>query len=64
MEFVCNVLVVADQLLITRLKEICEVTITENCKFTLSLNLAKLSLVIEIMSLEIIQAKREKTVAM
>ncbi|KAI7806678.1 putative inhibitor of Bruton tyrosine kinase, partial [Triplophysa rosa] len=29
-EFVCNVLVVADQLLITRLKEICEVTITEN----------------------------------
>ncbi|XP_016389972.1 inhibitor of Bruton tyrosine kinase-like [Sinocyclocheilus rhinocerous] len=29
-EFVCNVLVVADQLLITRLKEICEVAITEN----------------------------------
>lgn len=29
-EFVCNVLVVADQLLITRLKEMCEVTITEN----------------------------------
>uniref|UniRef100_A0A8C5E334 BTB domain-containing protein n=1 Tax=Gouania willdenowi TaxID=441366 RepID=A0A8C5E334_GOUWI len=29
-EFVCNVLVVADQLLITRLKEICEVVITEN----------------------------------
>lgn len=29
-EFVCSVLVVADQLLITRLKEICEVTITEN----------------------------------
>ncbi|XP_028903554.1 inhibitor of Bruton tyrosine kinase [Ornithorhynchus anatinus] len=28
-EFVCNVLVVADQLLITRLKEICEVAITE-----------------------------------
>lgn len=30
-EFVCNVLVVADQLLITRLKEMCEVIITENC---------------------------------
>ncbi|KAG7336221.1 hypothetical protein KOW79_000914 [Hemibagrus wyckioides] len=29
-EFVCSVLVVADQLLITRLKEICEVVITEN----------------------------------
>ncbi|KAI4904062.1 hypothetical protein NFI96_033883 [Prochilodus magdalenae] len=29
-EFVCNVLVVADQLLITRLKEICEVAISEN----------------------------------
>ncbi|XP_051722046.1 inhibitor of Bruton tyrosine kinase [Ctenopharyngodon idella] len=29
-EFMCNVLVVADQLLITRLKEICEVAITEN----------------------------------
>ncbi|KAM7420261.1 hypothetical protein PAMA_014796 [Pampus argenteus] len=29
-EFVCNVLVVADQLLITRLKEMCEVAITEN----------------------------------
>ncbi|XP_026140557.1 inhibitor of Bruton tyrosine kinase isoform X4 [Carassius auratus] len=29
-ELVCNVLVVADQLLITRLKEICEVAITEN----------------------------------
>ncbi|KAM4772213.1 inhibitor of Bruton tyrosine kinase [Rhinophrynus dorsalis] len=28
-EFICNVLVVADQLLIMRLKEICEVTITE-----------------------------------
>lgn len=31
-EFVCNVLVVADQLLITRLKEMCEVVITENRK--------------------------------
>uniref|UniRef100_A0AAQ4R707 Inhibitor of Bruton tyrosine kinase n=1 Tax=Gasterosteus aculeatus aculeatus TaxID=481459 RepID=A0AAQ4R707_GASAC len=29
-EFVCNVLVVADQLLIPRLKEMCEVVITEN----------------------------------
>lgn len=29
-EFVCNVLVVADQLLITRLKEMCEIAITEN----------------------------------
>lgn len=29
-EFMCNVLVVADQLLITRLKDICEVVITEN----------------------------------
>lgn len=29
-EFLCNVLVVADQLLITRLKEMCEVVITEN----------------------------------
>ncbi|XP_076136323.1 inhibitor of Bruton tyrosine kinase [Alosa pseudoharengus] len=29
-EFVCNVLVVADQLLIPRLKEMCEVAITEN----------------------------------
>ncbi|XP_031730357.1 inhibitor of Bruton tyrosine kinase [Anarrhichthys ocellatus] len=29
-EFVCNVLVVADQLLITRLKEMCEVAVTEN----------------------------------
>ncbi|XP_060907178.1 inhibitor of Bruton tyrosine kinase [Labrus mixtus] len=29
-EFVCNVLVVADQMLITRLKEMCEVVITEN----------------------------------
>lgn len=34
-EFVCNVLVVADQLLITRLKEMCEVVITENCMFYL-----------------------------
>ena len=33
LEFVCSVLVVADQLLITRLKEICEVVITENCMF-------------------------------
>ncbi|XP_027142993.1 inhibitor of Bruton tyrosine kinase [Larimichthys crocea] len=31
-EFVCNVLVVADQLLITRLKEMCEVVITENLR--------------------------------
>lgn len=31
-EFVCSVLVVADQLLITRLKEMCEVAITENCR--------------------------------
>uniref|UniRef100_A0A672HT70 BTB domain-containing protein n=1 Tax=Salarias fasciatus TaxID=181472 RepID=A0A672HT70_SALFA len=30
LEFLCNVLVVADQLLITRLKEMCEVVITEN----------------------------------
>ncbi|KAJ3597364.1 hypothetical protein NHX12_000892 [Muraenolepis orangiensis] len=29
-EFVCNVLVVADQLLITRLKEMCETAVTEN----------------------------------
>lgn len=29
-EFVCNVLVVADQLLIPRLKEMCEVAVTEN----------------------------------
>ncbi|XP_020489529.1 inhibitor of Bruton tyrosine kinase [Labrus bergylta] len=29
-EFICNVLVVADQMLITRLKEMCEVVITEN----------------------------------
>ncbi|KAG7250843.1 hypothetical protein CRUP_015101, partial [Coryphaenoides rupestris] len=29
-EFLCNVLVVADQLLITRLKEMCETAITEN----------------------------------
>ncbi|XP_076827712.1 inhibitor of Bruton tyrosine kinase [Brachyhypopomus gauderio] len=29
-EFVCNVLVVADQLLITRLKEMCEVALAEN----------------------------------
>lgn len=35
-EFVCNVLVVADQLLITRLKEMCEVVITENCMQHLS----------------------------
>lgn len=35
-EFVCNVLVVADQLLITRLKEICEVAITENRKCAVS----------------------------
>lgn len=34
-EFICNVLVVADQLLITRLKEICEVAITENCRLSL-----------------------------
>lgn len=37
-EFVCNVLVVADQLLITRLKEMCEVVITENCKFIFNLS--------------------------
>ncbi|XP_076006412.1 inhibitor of Bruton tyrosine kinase isoform X2 [Genypterus blacodes] len=30
LEFVCSALVVADQMLITRLKEICEVAITEN----------------------------------
>lgn len=36
-EFVCNVLVVADQLLITRLKEICEVVITENREPAMSL---------------------------
>lgn len=35
-EFVCNVLVVADQLLITRLKEMCEVVITENRTFSYS----------------------------
>lgn len=29
-EFMCNVLVVADQLLIPRLKEMCEVAVTEN----------------------------------
>ncbi|XP_075410954.1 inhibitor of Bruton tyrosine kinase isoform X2 [Tenrec ecaudatus] len=29
-DFICNVLVVADQFLITRLKEICEVALTEN----------------------------------
>ncbi|XP_036999672.2 inhibitor of Bruton tyrosine kinase [Artibeus jamaicensis] len=29
-DFICSVLVVADQLLITRLKEICEVALTEN----------------------------------
>lgn len=28
-EFICNILVVADQLLISRLKEICEVAIAE-----------------------------------
>lgn len=28
-DFVCSVLVVADQLLISRLKEICEVALTE-----------------------------------
>lgn len=33
-EFICNVLVVADQLLITRLKEMCEVAITENCRLS------------------------------
>ncbi len=31
-EFLCNVLVVADQLLITRLKDMCEVAITQLCK--------------------------------
>lgn len=35
-EFICNVLVVADQLLITRLKEMCEVAITENCMLLFS----------------------------
>lgn len=35
-EFFCNVLVVADQLLITRLKEMCEVVITENRTFSYS----------------------------
>lgn len=33
MEFLCNVLVVADQLLISRLKEMCEVAITEKCEY-------------------------------
>lgn len=42
MEFACSVLVVADQLLITRLKEICEVAITENCKPELSFYLPSL----------------------
>jgi len=32
-EFMCNVLVVADQLLISRLKEICEVAIAEKREF-------------------------------
>lgn len=32
-EFICNVLVVADQLLISRLKEICEVAIAEKREF-------------------------------
>lgn len=32
-EFICNVLVVADQLLISRLKEICEVAIAERREF-------------------------------
>lgn len=36
-EFICNVLVVADQLLITRLKEMCEVAITENCTLLIDL---------------------------
>lgn len=35
-EFACSVLVVADQLLITRLKEICEVAIAENREFAMS----------------------------
>lgn len=32
-EFICNVLVVADQLLISRLKEMCEVAIAEKREF-------------------------------
>ena len=31
-ELICNVLVVADQLLVTRLKEMCEVALTSQCK--------------------------------
>lgn len=39
MEFICNVLVVADQLLVSRLKEMCEVAITEKREcFTMFLN--------------------------
>ncbi len=34
-EFLCNVLVVADQLLIGRLKDMCEVAITQLCKHSL-----------------------------
>lgn len=33
MDFVCSVLVVADQLLITRLKEMCEVALTESREY-------------------------------
>lgn len=32
-DFVCSVLVVADQLLITRLKEMCEVALAENREY-------------------------------
>ncbi|TRY71260.1 hypothetical protein DNTS_006990, partial [Danionella cerebrum] len=44
-EFVCNVLVIADQLLITRLKEICEVAITEKLTLKNSAELLEFSTV-------------------
>lgn len=63
-EFVCNVLVVADQLLITRLKEMCEVVITENCTlclpFPLSSSQSQLGHIFCFSYLEILLQSREQ----
>ncbi|TTA40553.1 Inhibitor of Bruton tyrosine kinase [Bagarius yarrelli] len=52
-EFACSVLVVADQLLISRLKEICEVAITENLTLKNSAELLEFAVMYNAMQLKL-----------
>lgn len=63
-EFTCSVLVVADQLLITRLKEICEVAVTENCEPAVSSSFQKISVHIMPGLLCILEKKKENLEAL